>query len=257
MAPVNFEERLQQVIAEGEAISKTYKPNPPGIIGFETLNQGRFRAWVVQTRVLLQAIERDPQGAYTAGFGSVTRRGAYPSSVEGGVQLLHIVFQELQAGHLETNASPPDTLVILESLCERFHPVARQLRRRHDQRPTLDVADEYDVQDLMHALLQLHFHDIRAEEWTPSYAGAASRVDFLLKPERTVLEIKKTRRTLTEKKLGEELIVDSRRYQAHQDCDTLVCFVYDPDGLISNPRGVESDLAQETPLKVKVLIRPM
>ena len=33
------------------------------------------------------------------------------------------------------------------------------LRERYDQRPTLDVNDEYDVQDLFHALLTLSFDD--------------------------------------------------------------------------------------------------
>ncbi|MGJ4748586.1 hypothetical protein ACQV5M_19650, partial [Leptospira sp. SA-E8] len=68
----------------------------------------------------------------------------------------------------------------LDQIILRFHAVAVQLRERHSSRPTLDVNDEYDVQDLMHALLRLHFDDVRSEEWVPSYAGAASRTDFLL-----------------------------------------------------------------------------
>lgn len=45
----------------------------------------------------------------------------------------------------------------------------------------LFLEDEYDVQDLPHALLLLYFDDVRAEEWTPSYAGKSARMDFLLK----------------------------------------------------------------------------
>ena len=45
---------------------------------------------------------------------------------------------------------------------------------RHGGRNTLDVRDEYDVQDLLHALLKMFFKDVRSEEWTPSYAGASS-----------------------------------------------------------------------------------
>jgi hypothetical protein len=52
------------------------------------------------------------------------------------------------------------------------HLVARQLRKRHRDRATLIIADEYDVQDLLHALLRLEFDDVRPEENTPSYAGA-------------------------------------------------------------------------------------
>ena len=61
---------------------------------------------------------------------------------------------------------------------------------------TLDVEDEYDVQDLLHALLRLYFKDIRPEEWTPGYAGTSSSMDFLLHPEEIVIEVKKTRKGL-------------------------------------------------------------
>ena len=68
--------------------------------------------------------------------------------------------------------------------------VARQLVRRHQDRSTLLIEDEYDVQDLLHSLLSIFFDDIRPEEWTPSYAGKSSRVDFFLKPHGIVIELK-------------------------------------------------------------------
>ena len=74
-----------------------------------------------------------------------------------------------------------DTDEVLERIFQKFHRVARQLRNRHNGRPTLDVNDEYDVQDLLHALLKMYFDDVRPEEWTPSYAGKSARMDFLLK----------------------------------------------------------------------------
>jgi REase_DpnII-MboI len=83
-------------------------------------------------------------------------------------------------------------------------------------------------------------------------------MDFLLKDEKTVIEVKKTRDSLRDKEVGSELLVDITRYQAHPECSVLYCFVYDPDGFIRNPRGVEADL-EKTPtngLKVKVFIRP-
>ena len=64
--------------------------------------------------------------------------------------------------------------------------------------------DEYDVQDLMHAILRLHFDDVRPEEWTPSYAGKSSRIDFLLPGERTIIEVKMTRHGLGQKEVADE-----------------------------------------------------
>ena len=131
---------------------------------------------------------------------------------------------------------------LLQNLLDKFHEVVKQLRNRHNGRNTLDVTDEYDVQDLLHALLKLYFDDIRKEEWTPSYAGGCARMDFLLKVEKTVIEVKKTRAGLADKELGKQLIEDKARYQSHQDCRKLICFVYDPEGRIVNPKGIQNDL---------------
>lgn len=151
----------------------------------------------------------------------------------------------------------PDTFSALRLLAQRFHNIARQLRNRYSQRPTIEVEDEYDVQDLLHSLLLIYFDDIRPEEWTPSYAGKSSRMDFLIKAEQMVIETKKTRKGLDAKELGDQLIVDIQRYQAHPDCKTLFCFVYDPEARITNPVGIEADLSgTHNSLDVVVVIEP-
>lgn len=139
-----------------------------------------------------------------------------------------------------------DSLGNLMKIIDRFHLVAKQLRNRYDSRETLDINDEYDVQDLFRSLLYIYFNDVRAEEWTPSYAGKCSRQDFLLKNEKIVIEIKKTRKGLSAKELSNQLIIDIARYKSHPDCKILVCFVYDPEERILNPMGIESDLTSNT-----------
>lgn len=154
-------------------------------------------------------------------------------------------------------AQVPGAISILEQLFERFHIVARSLRDRHDNRPTFEVNDEYDVQDLLHSLLKIFFDDIRPEEWTPSYAGKSGRMDFLLKEEEIVIETKMTREGLDEKEIGDQLIIDIQRYQEHPHCDTLICFVYDPMGKIGNPASLERDLSrEEESLTVEVYVTP-
>ncbi|MFH0990375.1 MAG: hypothetical protein V1799_10220 [bacterium] len=157
-----------------------------------------------------------------------------------------------------TTSLPSNTtnhLDSIENLIKKFHRVARQLRTRYDGRQTLDITDEYDVQDLFHALLVIHFDDIRKEEWTPSYAGGSSRMDFLLKSQRIVIEIKKTRPKLGAKELGEQLAVDILRYKSHPDCKTLICFIYDPEERVTNVKGFEHDLNQQIgTIQVKVYV---
>jgi len=135
---------------------------------------------------------------------------------------------------------------ILETIFERFPLVVKQLRIRYDNRATLDVQDEYDAQNLLHSLLTIDFDDIRPEEWNPSYAGSSTKSDFLLKDEKIILEVKHTRRGLTTKILKQELIIDKEQYKKNPDCETMYCFVYDPENRIENPRGFEKDFLEES-----------
>jgi len=145
-------------------------------------------------------------------------------------------------------------LVILKRIFSNFHNIVRQLRDRHANRETIDVTDEYDVQDLLHSLLVVFFDDIRPEEVTPSYAGKSARIDFLLKKEHIAVEVKMTIKGLGDKEIGDQLLVDVERYKEHQDCSTLVCFIYDPDGRITNQNGLSSDLQKQSTEELKVIV---
>jgi hypothetical protein len=174
---------------------------------------------------------------------------------ESLASLLETIADQLETFGLNAHQAQTDSKI--ELICDRFHKVARQLRSRYNGRNTLEVEDEYDVQDLLHSILRIFFEDVRPEEWTPSYAGKATRMDFLLKDEKIVIEVKKTRPGLKDGQLGTELIEDITRYKTHPDCSQLICFVYDPEGRIGNPRGLESDLGcTHGEFPVKVFIRP-
>ena len=187
---------------------------------------------------------------------SVARIDEYMDMFERQRSLLISIPSKAETDEMiPTKSSNPIGLVC--NLCERFQLVVRQLRASRKGREKLDIKDEYDVQYLFHALLQLHFDDIRSEEVTPSYAGGSARMDFLLKTEQIGVETKMSRRELDARKLGSQLMEDIGRYQAHPDCKVLICFVYDPEGLIANPRGVEGDLNKlGEGLRVQVFIKP-
>lgn len=147
----------------------------------------------------------------------------------------------------------------LENIFRNFFKISNQLRRRYDKRETIQINDEYDVQDLLHGLLHLYFNDIRNEDWVPEYAGGKSRVDFLLKNEGVVIETKYATERLTEKKLGDQLIIDIAHYKELADCKHIVCFIYDPDFNLSNPVGLKNDLeklSDNNGVKVSIYIFP-
>jgi len=203
---------------------------------------------------------------WLSGAGTVT--GLFDITVNGGVKVminrtsfhshglsdLHDSIMDdlselpwLEKKKKENGKSHSNAFEQLERLLKRFHIVAKQLKHRHDDRETLIIEDEYDVQDFVHSLLRINFEDVRPEEYTPSYAGSSSKLDFLLKKEGVVIEVKMASKKLRDKLVGEQLIIDIKKYQKHPDCKTLYCFVYDPSSFIKNPVALENDLSGKHP----------
>jgi hypothetical protein len=150
-----------------------------------------------------------------------------------------------------------DPVELVKTLCYRFHSVARQLRLRGEYRATLTVEDEFDAQDLLHALLRIQFDNIETDEWTPSYSSGAPRTTLLLNEGRLAVMVKKTRPGLHAKDLTDQLRIDAERYRSYGCCRTLLCFMYDPDGRIGNPRGLEASLTSVTDsFVIDVLVAP-
>jgi hypothetical protein len=238
----------------------------------EILNKIEIHKWGISPREYINL--KRPQNVITYNPASLLNKGLeIPPHISIGAELMSlfttlIAIQEFWKNSkrllrqielkfsLDEPTSPKSNFII--KIINSFHSVAIQIRNRYSKRATLTISDEYDVQDLFHALLRMEFDDIRPEEYTPSYAGSATRMDFLVKNEKTVIEVKKTRNGLSDKELGDQLILDTQHYKAHPDCKRLICFVYDPENRIKNPRGIESDLSKLTTdeLVVEVYIRP-
>jgi len=133
---------------------------------------------------------------------------------------------------------------LVEQITRRLPDLLEPLSHRHDGRQAFAIEDEYDLQDLLHGLLRVFFDDVRPEDYVPEHAGGKSRVDFVLKSEKLVVETKMTRPQRGAGEVGKELIVDIERYRAHPDCSALVAVVYDPDRRIKNRRTLEADLSR-------------
>lgn len=150
-----------------------------------------------------------------------------------------------------------DAVGLLRKIGNRFHAVARQLRLRHEGRPTLEVEDEYDAQDVVHALLCLEFDEIRRETWQPGYAGGSAHTYFVAPRDRIVIEVKKTRQGVGAKEIAGQLEHDTLYYWTHPDCQTVFCFVYDPEARVGDPYGLEKTLTKQVDgQRVEVFISP-
>ena len=153
-----------------------------------------YKKWHRESRVLLErvfgvdsyqvsdfkAVQFVFRGGHNIGDDRPFER-KYRSGLEDAAAILMSIKEEIMEYGLDLkDGFSSNPIIVLEELLKQFHAVSKQLRRRYNNRPTLDIEDEYDVQDLLHSLLRIFFKDIRAEEWTPSYAGSSSRMDFLL-----------------------------------------------------------------------------
>ena len=159
----------------------------------------------------------------------------------------------------DTTASPSSIEELLQRLLRGLPRAMYPLAYRRKNARSLIFESEYDIQDLLHSQLRPWIADIRPEEFTPSYAGTATRMDFLLPAHGLVIEVKRIRDKLHAASVGNELIVDIEHYRRHPDCARLWCAVYDPHMLLRNPAGMTSDLEgkRSTPdgdVSVRVLV---
>ena len=144
---------------------------------------------------------------------------------------------------------PADIEELLLVLVKNLRRAMSPLTQRRKGSVCLSFETEYDVQDLLHSHLRPWVADIRPEEFTPSYAGSSTRMDFLLPAHKLVLELKFVRDANHAAKIGNELIIDIEHYRRHPQCDSLWCIVYDPNHLISNAEGLKKDLEGERTTK--------
>ena len=140
--------------------------------------------------------------------------------------------------------SPSTVEDLLETIFRGLRRAMDPLANRRKGATSLSFSNEYDLQDLLHALLKPWISDIRPEEFTPSYAGSSTRMDFLLPKHATVIETKIVRDRRHGRSIGDELIIDIAHYRAHPNCDHLWCVVYDPYHHIGNDSAL-SDLEDE------------
>jgi hypothetical protein len=133
----------------------------------------------------------------------------------------------------------------LLTLTDRFSASASILANRQRDRTPLTLEDEYDLQDLFHALSVPVVRDIVREDPTPKLAGRSSRLDFTSKSLQLGVELKYVRSASHGKEVRQELLVDEATYQAHPFVSTVIAFVYDPGSHIplAERASFEADLS--------------
>jgi hypothetical protein len=182
-------------------------------------------------------------------------------TLRAGVETLRSLRERLSYAEPAEQPSDPvteDALARVLRTCERLPAVARRLERRHNKRASLTLTDEYDVQDLLHALLLIDFDDVRDESANPQFLQAGSRIDLLVPAHGIAIEVKMTRKSLRIKELTDQLAIDIVRYSdiaANRGARILVIHVHDPLHKVPNDAGLRSDLERASDrLQVRAVI---
>jgi hypothetical protein len=137
----------------------------------------------------------------------------------------------------------PRAMTLLEPLLRRLPLLIRQLRWRQGNEPPFRVQDERDLEDIVRAVLPLHFDDVRLESRTPRYSPR-TRTDFLLPRAKMAITVKYVRDDVREPQLRDQWQEDIAYYQGRRGCRVLVGFIYDPRGLLHEGRILQTMLAE-------------
>jgi len=150
---------------------------------------------------------------------------------------------------------PFETEVQKDELSDGFHLIMNVLKKfktastsltqpRRKGKETLQLLDEHDVQDFLLMLLKPHF-SITAENVVETNIDRQFlKIDFLIAKEKIAIECK-FNRDRDFRQFRKEIADDLLTYSKHQDCNTIIFFVFDGELKLSNPLAIEKEFTQK------------
>jgi len=150
--------------------------------------------------------------------------------------------QFLFSSQTNLGSETPDTkpeIELLLRICRRLPRSARSLSQRKRNRPNLEVNDEYDVQDLLLAVIRAYFKYAIDEEPVGKVAGGkSSRADFALEDLGVLIEVKYVRRPDDQSRLIKEFAEDLLLYSKWTHLADFVFVIYNSEDL-SDPEALD------------------
>jgi hypothetical protein len=124
-------------------------------------------------------------------------------------------------------SAPAPSVALLLQLCERLPQAARFLASRREGKQPYKIAEEYDVQDLLHAVIRAYLKYSIDEEPLGKVGGArSSRADIAIPDLNTLIEIKYVRGPSDQQRIVEEFAQDLLLYTAWAPLQTFIYLVY-------------------------------
>ena len=155
-----------------------------------------------------------------------------------------------------------DELDVLFKVIDKFTSAAKPLVNRRKGKERIELTDEYDIQDVLHAILKPFFPTLRSEEVVPGKSTKQFlKIDFLFQSIKAAVECKYIRDEAHARKITKELNDDIQTYGNHNDCKNLVFFIYDKEMHIPDPDALEETYTKkqtfaDKELNIFLKIRP-
>lgn len=185
------------------------------------------------------------------------RQYLIPSELAGAEAIIENVISMLE-GKINSDMAllDKDKMNILISIFQNFHRFAQQLKDRQNHAKPILIENEYALQDFIHAILRLHFQNVKNEFPLPDYCGKTSRIDFYLKEERIGIEVKYVSENLKADNLRKQLIEDKAQYINSRCFDEIVFFIYDPQTLLNKPEVFYDIEGRTNEYNIRVIVSP-
>ena len=123
-------------------------------------------------------------------------------------------------------AADVDVSTIVQ-ICRRLRNSAQTLSARKRKKLNFVIADEYDVQDLLLAVLRAHLKQVISEEPFGKVANAASgRADLAIQKLGVLIEVKLVRTAGDQRRILDDFGKDMNLYAKWPHLKHLICFIY-------------------------------
>lgn len=164
--------------------------------------------------------ERDAENQANNFYDGITDPRSLPFS--DGKDLTHeLLFQEMNQEAADVDVSS------IVQICKRLRHSAQSLSARKRKKPNFVISDEYDVQDLLHAVLRAYLKQVISEEPFGKVANAASgRADLAIQKLGVLIEVKLARSAADQRRILDDFGKDLNLYAKWPHLKHLICFIY-------------------------------
>jgi hypothetical protein len=131
-------------------------------------------------------------------------------------------------------------IAIIETVCRRIRNTARILEHRsRGTKVPFKIEDEYDVHDLLHAVIRAYIRYSVQEQPLPKVAAVSSRADIAIEQLGVLIEVKYVRNPSDQRRILEEFSQDLPLYAAWTPLKIILFVIFNSDKL-RDPEAFET-----------------